>query len=597
MAVQVPPVPVPAPAPPVSAPKPAEAPQPEPRPRPAPHPSVEPDRVAIARAEGRSTRPAVIGRAEARAAEAARSSPRPPARRLRRGLQPDPRPPRPRPQHPDRPSLGTRRVPPRRARPAQGGGRRAGQDAPAQGQVDRRQEPRGQARRGRRVSFRSPPQSRQLHRPRSVDGVGQVRCAAPRSALRQRATSSIRRSGPRAPSRSEYVLGRAFDPRASRTSWSDTACLYDLRGWEIIPEFEGRGETYEMTREPISEYARAINRLNPTRATITMWIYPDGFALYRKLRDDLHARGFLVAARPLPEGMAIRGSPAGSLSAGQWTRSPAHRDLPLRVRSAAGSGTARRCRARSAGGGRRRCRRPGRRSGSGSCAGSSGRSPRRSPRGTRRRRAGRRRRDGARAPGPGRTRGSVSPSGSISRSHCINWFLEVQIGRAGQVAGHRDGLVVVENDLEPLGSLQRQDAPAQLALGADQPVVVDHAPRAIDHIDEELPPRPDAEERRLPPGGDVAPVDRVRVVSVVTRRAEENRLSALRLGEDPGLDVLTFVVFEPDPGRGRAGQKRERMGVRSGSQSRPDHPPRPPRPVGKPPVGCQPIPQRGPRPA
>ena len=92
---------------------------------------------------------------------------------------------------------------------------------------------------------------------------------------------------------------------------------YQLRGWEIIPEHSNRGETYERAMQPISAYARAVGRLNPARANVTFWIYPDGFALYRRLRDDLHARGFLVAARPLPEGMAIRGSPVGSLSAGQ----------------------------------------------------------------------------------------------------------------------------------------------------------------------------------------------------------------------------------------------------------------------------------------
>jgi hypothetical protein len=114
----------------------------------------------------------------------------------------------------------------------------------------------------------------------------------------------------------QYVLGRSLpgtiDELIERRSVS-----FDLRGWEIVPEFEGRGETYEMARKPISEFTRAVNRLNPSRATVTMWVYPDGFALYRKLRDDLHARGYLVAARPLPEGAAIRGSPAGSLSAGQ----------------------------------------------------------------------------------------------------------------------------------------------------------------------------------------------------------------------------------------------------------------------------------------
>ena len=92
---------------------------------------------------------------------------------------------------------------------------------------------------------------------------------------------------------------------------------YQLRGWEIVPERSDRGEPYERAWQPASSFARAVARLNPARASITFWIYPDGFGLYRRLRDDLHARGFLVAARPLPEGMSIRGSPAGSLSAGQ----------------------------------------------------------------------------------------------------------------------------------------------------------------------------------------------------------------------------------------------------------------------------------------
>jgi hypothetical protein len=106
-------------------------------------------------------------------------------------------------------------------------------------------------------------------------------------------------------------------PMAVAEALGSREISYGLRGWEIVPESANRGETYERAREPMSSYARAVGRLNPSRATITFWIYPDGFALYRRLRDDLHARGFLVAARPLPEGMTIRGSPGGSLSAGQ----------------------------------------------------------------------------------------------------------------------------------------------------------------------------------------------------------------------------------------------------------------------------------------
>jgi hypothetical protein len=92
---------------------------------------------------------------------------------------------------------------------------------------------------------------------------------------------------------------------------------YRPSGWEIVPEFEGRGESFEATRRPISEFARTISRFTPGTATITFWVYPDSFELYRKLRDDLQGRGYLVAGRPLPEGMPIRGGPGGSVSAGQ----------------------------------------------------------------------------------------------------------------------------------------------------------------------------------------------------------------------------------------------------------------------------------------
>ncbi len=92
---------------------------------------------------------------------------------------------------------------------------------------------------------------------------------------------------------------------------------FDLKGWELVPESENRGESFEVTRNPISEFSRALNRINPERATITLWVYPDSFTLYRRIRNDLVDRGFSVAARPLPQGLAIRGSPMGTQSAAQ----------------------------------------------------------------------------------------------------------------------------------------------------------------------------------------------------------------------------------------------------------------------------------------
>ncbi|MFM1802155.1 MAG: hypothetical protein RJA81_1507 [Planctomycetota bacterium] len=92
---------------------------------------------------------------------------------------------------------------------------------------------------------------------------------------------------------------------------------FGLKGWEVIPNTEIRGETFEQAIQPLSGFQRVIRSLSPSQATITMWVYPDGFDLFRQLRDQLHSLGFMVAARPLPEGVPVRGSPSGSLSAGQ----------------------------------------------------------------------------------------------------------------------------------------------------------------------------------------------------------------------------------------------------------------------------------------
>jgi hypothetical protein len=105
-------------------------------------------------------------------------------------------------------------------------------------------------------------------------------------------------------------LDGLIERRAGRTR-------YELQGWELIPESEHRGETYEAACTPISEFTQALNRINRNRATITLWVYPDSFGIYRRIRHDLVERGFSVAARPLPAGLSIRGSPLGSQSAAQ----------------------------------------------------------------------------------------------------------------------------------------------------------------------------------------------------------------------------------------------------------------------------------------
>ena len=107
-----------------------------------------------------------------------------------------------------------------------------------------------------------------------------------------------------------YEIGPAMDPASGMTG-------FGMKGWEVIAASESRGETIAQAVEPLSNFQRVIKRLSPGQATITMWVYPSGFETFRKLRDLLHAQGYMVAARPLPEGVPVRGSPSGSLSAGQ----------------------------------------------------------------------------------------------------------------------------------------------------------------------------------------------------------------------------------------------------------------------------------------
>ena len=114
----------------------------------------------------------------------------------------------------------------------------------------------------------------------------------------------------------EYELIRAV-PGSMEELIERKNIRYELSGWELVPESTVRGETYEVTRSPLSEFSRTISVLSPERSTITLWVYPDSFSLFRQIRNDLTEHGYTVAARPLPEAMTIRGSPMGTQSAAQ----------------------------------------------------------------------------------------------------------------------------------------------------------------------------------------------------------------------------------------------------------------------------------------
>jgi hypothetical protein len=86
--------------------------------------------------------------------------------------------------------------------------------------------------------------------------------------------------------------------------------------WEIGRSDDVSGEVQETALRPQSQFSRALTEIG-TGSTVTFWVYPDSFELYRELQKYAHSLGYQVAGRPLPFGVPIAGSPAGTRSAGQ----------------------------------------------------------------------------------------------------------------------------------------------------------------------------------------------------------------------------------------------------------------------------------------
>ena len=90
-----------------------------------------------------------------------------------------------------------------------------------------------------------------------------------------------------------------------------------LQKWTLIPTSSDLGEPVRLALQEGSEFRQALAKILPGRTTITIWVYPDGFDGFRQIRKELYRLNYTIAARPLPPGTPISGSPDGSKSAAQ----------------------------------------------------------------------------------------------------------------------------------------------------------------------------------------------------------------------------------------------------------------------------------------
>ena len=123
---------------------------------------------------------------------------------------------------------------------------------------------------------------------------------------------------PVGPYRMRYTLERERGPGegAAGAPLPNSEFRYGV-SWMIEPLNESRGEGEEAALAAGSDFRKVVDALDPRVTAVTFWVYADSFPLYRRLRDSMHDRDFVVAGRPLLEGMPIGSSRHGTASRGQ----------------------------------------------------------------------------------------------------------------------------------------------------------------------------------------------------------------------------------------------------------------------------------------
>ncbi|MEY3458669.1 MAG: hypothetical protein RL215_1826, partial [Planctomycetota bacterium] len=86
--------------------------------------------------------------------------------------------------------------------------------------------------------------------------------------------------------------------------------------WEILPEDSRLEEPVESAVQPGSRFREQLETCPPD-AVVTLWVYEDSFASFPAIRELAHSLSLRIAARPLPVGSPIIGSPNGSRSTAQ----------------------------------------------------------------------------------------------------------------------------------------------------------------------------------------------------------------------------------------------------------------------------------------
>jgi len=123
--------------------------------------------------------------------------------------------------------------------------------------------------------------------------------------------------GPKGGFHMRYTLEKIDLPPEVRQNARRSGYMIRSKLWELIPTQAKLGESLDVALERHSSFRAVLAKYDPTITTVTLWTYPDSFETFRAVKKELFELGFQAAARPLPTGVRIAGSPNGSRSTAQ----------------------------------------------------------------------------------------------------------------------------------------------------------------------------------------------------------------------------------------------------------------------------------------
>ncbi len=148
--------------------------------------------------------------------------------------------------------------------------------------------------------------------------VSKLRSIFEQKAYKLRDTDEITETmGPLGDFTVRYTLAKVEVPWQEVVQSGQGGNYIQLAEFHFYPLAAELGETVTEAMSRTSLFRGKLEEFNPKHYTITFWIYPDSFDDFNRVRKELYQLGYGVAARPIPEGRTIGGSPHGSKSAAE----------------------------------------------------------------------------------------------------------------------------------------------------------------------------------------------------------------------------------------------------------------------------------------